>query len=159
MTEGSRWSGNLANPCSFTSPTSASRCLQMMELGISTWTSVLRRARWYDQSDTEYDLYLWWNGHEIVALMNGNLLVLTLQNNRPTDLHALRSHSFVYFLWVVSKKINQSKVVGCLYRFHNNLCFYLSVLQVFELHSGPKPVVFVLHSFLSAKLARLGLLT
>ncbi|RXN30126.1 beta-2-syntrophin [Labeo rohita] len=31
--------------------------------------------------------------------------------------------------------------------------------MVFELHSGPKPVVFVLHSFLSAKLARLGLLT
>uniref|UniRef100_A0A671RSL7 Beta-2-syntrophin-like n=1 Tax=Sinocyclocheilus anshuiensis TaxID=1608454 RepID=A0A671RSL7_9TELE len=31
--------------------------------------------------------------------------------------------------------------------------------MVFELHSGPKPVVFVLHSFLSAKLSRLGLLT
>ncbi|XP_042608487.1 beta-2-syntrophin-like [Cyprinus carpio] len=31
--------------------------------------------------------------------------------------------------------------------------------MVFELHSGPKPVVFVLHSFLSAKLARLGLLS
>ncbi|XP_013889178.1 beta-2-syntrophin [Austrofundulus limnaeus] len=31
--------------------------------------------------------------------------------------------------------------------------------MVFDLHSGPKPVVFVLHSFLSAKLARLGLLT
>lgn len=32
-------------------------------------------------------------------------------------------------------------------------------LQVFDLHSGPKPVVFVLHSFLSAKLTRMGLLT
>uniref|UniRef100_A0A1A8I936 Beta-2-syntrophin n=1 Tax=Nothobranchius kuhntae TaxID=321403 RepID=A0A1A8I936_NOTKU len=31
--------------------------------------------------------------------------------------------------------------------------------MVFDLHSGPKPVVFVLHSFLSAKLARMGLLT
>ncbi|CDQ63107.1 unnamed protein product [Oncorhynchus mykiss] len=31
--------------------------------------------------------------------------------------------------------------------------------MVFDLHSGPKPVVFVLHSFLSAKLSRLGLLT
>ncbi|KAJ7997773.1 hypothetical protein DPEC_G00215600 [Dallia pectoralis] len=31
--------------------------------------------------------------------------------------------------------------------------------MVFDLHSGPKPVVFVLHSFLSAKLTRLGLLT
>lgn len=31
--------------------------------------------------------------------------------------------------------------------------------QVFDLHSGPKPVVFVLHSFLSAKLTRMGLLT
>ncbi|XP_016099612.1 beta-2-syntrophin-like [Sinocyclocheilus grahami] len=31
--------------------------------------------------------------------------------------------------------------------------------MVFELHTGPKPVVFVLHSFLSAKLSRLGLLT
>ncbi|KAB5571672.1 hypothetical protein PHYPO_G00227720 [Pangasianodon hypophthalmus] len=30
---------------------------------------------------------------------------------------------------------------------------------VFDLHSNPKPVVFVLHSFLSAKLARLGLIT
>ncbi|XP_028842911.1 beta-2-syntrophin [Denticeps clupeoides] len=30
---------------------------------------------------------------------------------------------------------------------------------VFDLMSGPKPVVFVLHSFLSAKLARMGLLT
>ncbi|XP_030635760.1 beta-2-syntrophin isoform X2 [Chanos chanos] len=30
---------------------------------------------------------------------------------------------------------------------------------VFDLHSGPKPVVFVLHSFLSAKLTRMGLLT
>lgn len=34
-----------------------------------------------------------------------------------------------------------------------------SILQVFDLHSGPKPVVFVLHSFLSAKLTRMGLLT
>lgn len=34
-----------------------------------------------------------------------------------------------------------------------------STLQVFDLHSGPKPVVFVLHSFLSAKLTRMGLLT
>lgn len=34
-----------------------------------------------------------------------------------------------------------------------------SLLQVFDLHSGPKPVVFVLHSFLSAKLTRMGLLT
>lgn len=33
------------------------------------------------------------------------------------------------------------------------------LLQVFDLHSGPKPVVFVLHSFLSAKLTRMGLLT
>nr|XP_020442241.1 beta-2-syntrophin [Monopterus albus] len=31
--------------------------------------------------------------------------------------------------------------------------------MVFDLHSGPKPVVFVLHSFLSAKLTRMGLLT
>ncbi|KAL0968231.1 hypothetical protein UPYG_G00264080 [Umbra pygmaea] len=31
--------------------------------------------------------------------------------------------------------------------------------MVFDLHSGPKPMVFVLHSFLSAKLTRLGLLT
>ncbi|XP_062317210.1 beta-2-syntrophin [Osmerus eperlanus] len=31
--------------------------------------------------------------------------------------------------------------------------------MVFDLHSGPKPIVFVLHSFLSAKLTRLGLLT
>ncbi|CAF98933.1 unnamed protein product, partial [Tetraodon nigroviridis] len=31
-------------------------------------------------------------------------------------------------------------------------------LEVFDLHSGPKPVVFVLHSFLSAKLTRMGLL-
>ncbi|XP_066505703.1 beta-2-syntrophin [Hoplias malabaricus] len=30
---------------------------------------------------------------------------------------------------------------------------------VFDLHSSPKPVVFVLHSFLSAKLTRMGLLT
>ncbi|KAJ8281378.1 hypothetical protein GJAV_G00066960 [Gymnothorax javanicus] len=30
---------------------------------------------------------------------------------------------------------------------------------VFDLHSNPKPVVFVLHSFLSAKLTRMGLLT
>ncbi|KAG5273265.1 hypothetical protein AALO_G00149450 [Alosa alosa] len=30
---------------------------------------------------------------------------------------------------------------------------------VFDLRSGPKPVVFVLHSFLSAKLTRMGLLT
>lgn len=30
---------------------------------------------------------------------------------------------------------------------------------VLDLHSGPKPVVFVLHSFLSAKLSRMGLLT
>ncbi|XP_053361607.1 beta-2-syntrophin [Clarias gariepinus] len=30
---------------------------------------------------------------------------------------------------------------------------------VFDLHSNPKPVVFVLHSFLSAKLARMGLIT
>ncbi|XP_049579009.1 beta-2-syntrophin isoform X2 [Syngnathus scovelli] len=31
--------------------------------------------------------------------------------------------------------------------------------MVFDLHSGPKPVVFVLHAFLSAKLTRMGLLT
>ncbi|KAI1890064.1 hypothetical protein AGOR_G00169370 [Albula goreensis] len=31
--------------------------------------------------------------------------------------------------------------------------------MVFDLHSNPKPVVFVLHSFLSAKLTRMGLLT
>ncbi|KAK7891213.1 hypothetical protein WMY93_023176 [Mugilogobius chulae] len=31
--------------------------------------------------------------------------------------------------------------------------------MVLDLHSGPKPVVFVLHSFLSAKLSRMGLLT
>ncbi|XP_034031546.1 beta-2-syntrophin isoform X2 [Thalassophryne amazonica] len=31
--------------------------------------------------------------------------------------------------------------------------------MVFDLQSGPKPVVFVLHSFLSAKLTRMGLLT
>lgn len=35
----------------------------------------------------------------------------------------------------------------------------LFLRQVFDLHSGPKPVVFVLHSFLSAKLTRMGLLT
>ncbi|XP_077452617.1 beta-2-syntrophin isoform X2 [Stigmatopora argus] len=31
--------------------------------------------------------------------------------------------------------------------------------MIFDLHSGPKPVVFVLHAFLSAKLTRMGLLT
>ncbi|XP_076878711.1 beta-2-syntrophin [Brachyhypopomus gauderio] len=31
--------------------------------------------------------------------------------------------------------------------------------MVFDLHSSPKPLVFVLHSFLSAKLTRMGLLT
>ncbi|KAG5848771.1 hypothetical protein ANANG_G00102950 [Anguilla anguilla] len=31
--------------------------------------------------------------------------------------------------------------------------------MVFDLHTNPKPVVFVLHSFLSAKLTRMGLLT
>ncbi|XP_072291911.1 beta-2-syntrophin [Eucyclogobius newberryi] len=31
--------------------------------------------------------------------------------------------------------------------------------MVLDLHTGPKPVVFVLHSFLSAKLSRMGLLT
>ncbi|KAK0140354.1 Vacuolar protein sorting-associated protein 4A [Merluccius polli] len=36
---------------------------------------------------------------------------------------------------------------------------YEKGFTVFDLHSGPKPVVFVLHSFLSAKLTRMGLLT
>lgn len=44
--------------------------------------------------------------------------------------------------------------------FFFNQSFLLAfLLQVFDLHSGPKPVVFVLHSFLSAKLTRMGLLT
>ncbi len=35
------------------------------------------------------------------------------------------------------------------------LCFFYS--QQLDLHSCPKPIVFILHSFLSAKIARLGL--
>lgn len=41
-------------------------------------------------------------------------------------------------------------------------CFFNSIvfpflLQQLDLHSCPKPIVFILHSFLSAKIARLGL--
>lgn len=47
--------------------------------------------------------------------------------------------------------------------FISNIYFKIKCLSLFysqqlDLHSCPKPIVFILHSFLSAKIARLGLL-
>lgn len=43
-------------------------------------------------------------------------------------------------------------------RVRGDPCCVLLPLQTLGLHSCPKPVVFVLHTFLSAKVTRMGLL-
>lgn len=77
--------------------------------------------------------------------------------------HTKAASLHAYFPQVPQLKVKCKRLIMHPSGFDNHRDFNLSALcrplQVFDLHSGPKPVVFVLHSFLSAKLTRMGLLT
>lgn len=64
----------------------------------------------------------------------------------------------VYCYGVDKQKALQSiNKIQWLFQVFSYTYFTLSLFQQLDLHSCPKPLVFIIHSFLSAKIARLGL--